>query len=534
VRTKLSTKPKRAKRKKNPKHTVITRAYDFVMEVSARQSGVIWMWLGACWRLRNGLVSDRSANRAENRELKAIAALLETEDEILFTADGSQVFAPLTTHYLTQADQYKAVPEYVRRDTALSKVHSQVRQNVVVRIAEGYKRYFDAVKEGRKNVQLPHFIEFKKYRSFTFPQYGPAAHIKNSKLHLSGLGEFALYDYRKVKGKPKTVTVKFKQGRWHCIVTAECQEKDRLPVIQANDERPDGGIDTGLTALMTDSEGNDYDPPKAWRKYRRQLASAQRVLSRKFEFRKLQHEALAAKAKAESKPVPSLKDIPYSNRLKAQIRKVAKLHTKVENTRDYGHKKGAAIVADRFRYVGVEEHGVQFMIRNRRQAEAASDRAIHKQKLALKSALGKRYIPAPNRTENGGNSQVCTCGAPAPKELSDRIHKCTQCGLVADRDHVSANIVTIILFGCASLSLAATEAGQVSGRRGEGEDLCGESRQGEPQSTGTLEPPMKRQPSAALRQSADRRRQGNTIGGGPTVGDKTGSASSVSNVGVAA
>ncbi|MGW1799312.1 zinc ribbon domain-containing protein [Streptomyces sp. NPDC001984] len=37
-------------------------------------------------------------------------------------------------------------------------------------------------------------------------------------------------------------------------------------------------------------------------------------------------------------------------------------------------------------------------------------------------------------------SQTCLCGQRIPKTLSDRIHACPDCGLVADRDMVSAAV----------------------------------------------------------------------------------------------
>ena len=126
------------------------------------------MHISACWRLRNILVADRIEKRAANKLLKQQGL---TED----------------LHYLSQSDQYADIIEYVSHDTALSKVHSQVRQNVAVRVDEGYKRFFDALKEGRANVYPPKFSERKKYRSITYQQYGPAAKMNNGKLHLSGL-----------------------------------------------------------------------------------------------------------------------------------------------------------------------------------------------------------------------------------------------------------------------------------------------------------------------------------------------------------
>src|SRR2546429_7932380 len=40
-----------------------------------------------------------------------------------------------------------------------------------------------------------------------------------------------------------------------------------------------------------------------------------------------------------------------------------------------------------------------------------------------------------------GTSQTCVCGARVPKRLSDRVHVCTACGLMASRDHVSAQVI---------------------------------------------------------------------------------------------
>ena len=40
-----------------------------------------------------------------------------------------------------------------------------------------------------------------------------------------------------------------------------------------------------------------------------------------------------------------------------------------------------------------------------------------------------------------GTSQTCLCGYPVPKDLSVRIHNCPSCGLILDRDQVSAMII---------------------------------------------------------------------------------------------
>lgn len=69
IRMKTPIRTKRAKRTKKPKHRVVTLAFDFQMEVNARQNERVWMQGGAYWRLRNALVANRIDNRIANKLL---------------------------------------------------------------------------------------------------------------------------------------------------------------------------------------------------------------------------------------------------------------------------------------------------------------------------------------------------------------------------------------------------------------------------------------------------------------------------------
>ncbi|MDY0270364.1 RNA-guided endonuclease InsQ/TnpB family protein [Trichloromonas sp.] len=403
------------------------RSYRFRLDVTPAESARLHAYLDACHALRNRLVDDRRHNREFCKDRKR---------------------AGLAPEYLSRADQYEAVSLYAKHDPRWERLHSQVMQNIACRVDEGYRRFFEALAEGRPNVNPPGFINRKKYRSFTFPQYGTGARLRSGRVILSGLGVFPLRDHRKVRGLKKTVTVKWMQGHWWVVVVAMIQAKDQYrPAVSSEDV----GIDPGISALLTTSHGETFDPPRAFENARKRLRTEQKKFSRQFEARKRRYEL----DKKAGLPVPAtLREVPYSHRMQKQIRVVAKLHTRVFNVRDHHHKKTAAHLASRYHRVAVEEHGLQFMIRNRRLAKAASDRAIGNQKLLLKSRLGERYIPTSNRREGiGGNSQTCLCGASVPKKLSDRRHHCPACGLTGDRDHVSANIVQKIAFGTISDTL---------------------------------------------------------------------------------
>jgi hypothetical protein len=44
-------------------------------------------------------------------------------------------------------------------------------------------------------------------------------------------------------------------------------------------------------------------------------------------------------------------------------------------------------------------------------------------------------------------SQRCLCGAKVAKSLRDRTHHCTACGIIADRDAMSAALASVVAFG---------------------------------------------------------------------------------------
>ena len=427
---KLMNSPKkpRAKRERKPKHAVTVRAYRFPLEPTKAVFEKLFAIKNLCWELRNLLVTERAANRAANRPVKE---------------------AGLPTAYLTRKDQYTRVALLPKTDARFAQVYSQVLQDVACRVDEGTRRWLESLVSGRKHVAPPGPILQKDYKSFTFPQYGSAARIKRGMLHLSKIGDIPVRDYRKMRGKPKTVTVKFEDGRWWAIVTCEIQPASLFRSAKDVANLPDIGADPGLTSLLTMADGTVFDPPRALKLRLKDLRHAQRDMSRKFEMRKSEYaKEQGRRAAAGEDLLPSLRELPYSNRLKAQIKKVAKIYTDVKNMRRHHHDKIARTIERTYCLVAVEEHGVLFMLANKRMAKSAADRGIAAQKDALKSVLGPRYVPTANRRAGiGGNSQTCLCGAAVPKDLTVRVHDCPVCGLVASRDTVSANIVMQMAFG---------------------------------------------------------------------------------------
>ena len=422
---------------------VTLRAFHFRVEATDAQSVKLHGALDLAWELRNDQAALLEANRLTCRTAKQ---------------EGRE------PHYLS-ALALKRLVAADRLHPKFRALHSQVRQDLSLRVYEGQQRWFEALKAGRAGVKPPRPIARKHFRSLTYPQYGTAAHIKCGRLHLSKLGEFRLIGWRKMRGAKKSVTLKFKDGHWWAIVMCQVQRRDACrPYAQASAAGlTDVGVDPGIAAVMTDSLGESYDTPKPLKKAQAKLRHLQKDVSRKFEVRKKLHLENLAAARASASPgsrgatapvsaglVESLRTIAYSGRLKRSIRRLARAHTKVERVRDDTAKKTARRIEQRFSRVAVEEHSLQFMVKNRRTAHATADVAIGKQKWPLKSALGPgRYFEAKNTRLEGGNSQTCLCGAAVPKLLSQRWHKCADpaCGLEGPRDQVSAVICQYETFG---------------------------------------------------------------------------------------
>src|SRR5260370_4761473 len=70
------------------------------------------------------------------------------------------------------------------------------------------------------------------------------------------------------------------------------------------------------------------------------------------------------------------------------------------------------------------------------QAQLPAIKEVRPELYKAESAGRKLIAVNPRRT-----SQMCVCGAPVRKRLSDREHVCTACGLIANRDHLSAQVI---------------------------------------------------------------------------------------------
>ena len=178
------------------------------------------------------------------------------------------------------------------------------------------------------------------------------------------------------------------------------------------------GLDYSSPYLYIDSNGNEPDYEKPFRKYHDKLAKEQRKLSE-----------MALKAKAAGRKLSDCRNY------QKQKRKVAKTHEKIANCRKDALHKLSRQLANNYDAVAVEDLNMRAMSQGLNLGKATMDNGYGMFVVFLKYKLeeqGKQLIVIDKWYPS---TKTCSCcGNTKPMRLSDREYVCPECGLVIDRD----------------------------------------------------------------------------------------------------
>ncbi len=312
---------------------------------------------------------------------------------------------------LTYYGQKATLPQLKAACPALRHVHSQVLQDVSMRIDLAFKAFFRRCKTGEKP-GYPRFRGYGRYDALTFPQYGNGCQMVDGVLKLSKVGALRMVQHRPLEGTPKTCTIRRSSpGKW--FVTIAC-DVEATPLPTTGEAV---GIDVGLLAFSTLSTGESTPCPKFLRTDEKDLKRTQRKLS------------------ATTKGTPERKK---------RCNVVGRVHERISNRRtNFTHQESRRIV-NRFDVIAVEDLSVHQMVHNHCLAKSIQDAAWSQCAtfLSYKAAWAGRAFVAVNPAYT---SQDCSgCGHRQKKTLAERVHACPCCGLTLDRDHNAAlNILTL-------------------------------------------------------------------------------------------
>jgi putative transposase len=375
------------------------KAYKFRLYPTKHQEQTLFWTLMRCRELYNAALSERR--------------------------DAYRIVGKSISYYEQKRDlpeiKTEIRPEY-------KDIHSQVLQDVLLRLNRAFENFFRRVKNGEEP-GYPRFQGRNRYNSFTYPQGGYSL-THDSRLCLSKIGSIQIRLHREIEGTMKTCTITYEAGQWYAVFSCEVEQSEPLPLVES-----EIGIDLGVTHFAALSDGTFIESPRYYRKAQKQLERLQQALSRKKR---------------------------GSHRRERARRAVAKAHRKIANQRRDFHHKHAKKLVEQHQTIVFEELEITNVSRRAKPKQdeqgnylpngAAAKSGLNKsildagwgqfqQIVSCKAAWAGRTVMFVNPRYT---SQVCSqCGVVKKKDLSERWHSC-ECGCELDRDtNAAINILRL-------------------------------------------------------------------------------------------
>jgi putative transposase len=319
----------------------------------------------------------------------------------------------------------KLLPLWKQAKSELKQVHSQVLQNVQIRVDLAFQAFFRRVKQGEEEVGYPRFKGYGWYDSLTYPQYGNGVVLQDRMLRFSKVGDVKVVLHRSLEGAIKTVTVRRNLGKWYACFSVEV-ERQPLPVSSKV-----VGVDLGLKTFAVLSNGDQIKRQRWMKQDAKDVARLQR--------------------KKEKLPNGS------KERKKALLALNHAYQRSTNRRTDFAHQESRKLV-NRYGLVVFEDLEIQDMqangnkVINRNLADVAWGQFVQFTTYKAENA-GRGVV----RVNPRGTTQGCSgCSKIVRKDLSVRVHDCPHCGLKIDRDLNAAR--NILARGLASLPTRGIEA----------------------------------------------------------------------------
>jgi putative transposase len=319
----------------------------------------------------------------------------------------------------------KTLPAWKAERPELQQVHSQVLQNVQVRVDLAFQAFFGRVKAG----EAPGYPRFRGkgwYDSFIYPQYGNGVRLAGERLYLSKIGQVRVRLHRPIEGTIKTVTLQRDHfGNWYACFSCEVAPKPLPPTDTI------AGIDLGLKTLAVLSDGGAIKRQRWMKRDERDIARLQRKKER------------FPKGSAERRKV---------------IQALNHAYARAKNRRNnFAHQESRKLVTtyqllvfEKLDIAEMQSNGNKVV--NRGIADVAWGQFV--QFTTYKAENAGRTVLFVNPR---GTTQICSgCGESVPEDLSVRTHDCPHCGLELDRDLNAAR--NVLARGLASLPVRGIEA----------------------------------------------------------------------------
>ena len=386
------------------------KAFKFRLSPTKQQEQKLFWILSRCRELYNAGLQER--REAYEMHVRRHPQYYDLETR-------KQLARELTLNYYQQKGDLPELKSEIRQE--YQEIQSQVLQDVLLRLKKAFDGFFRRVKNG-ETPGYPRFAGRNRYCSFTYPQASAFSITHEGRVCLSKIGSIKATFHREMEGTPKTATVKHEAGAWYVIFSCECEQPEPLPEVDS-----EIGIDLGITHFAALSDETFVESPRYLRKSSMKLRVKQQTLSRRKR---------------------------GSHRREKARKQVTRAHRKVANQRrDFHHKEASKLV--KTHQVMVFEELYLTNLTKRAKPKQDEDGKYVPNGASAKSGLNKSLLDnglgqfvqiVTHKAAYAGReiytinpkytSQICSaCGKKGPKkDLSQRVHICTPCGVVLDRD----------------------------------------------------------------------------------------------------
>lgn len=329
-------------------------------------------------------------------------------------------------HSVDYYEQQNSLPAFKEVWPEYRELGSHTLQATLKRVDLAYQSFFKGLR-GK-----PKFKSIKRYSGWTYPDKA------GWKIHTNGdNGYLELTDLKlsiQMRGKarnwgiPTTCTIVYRNGKWYASITVEC-----TPVRETGNDAI--GLDFGVYHAVAMSDGAIIDSPKFLTKIQEKIGKA-------------------SKQKRRKRTPNRKKRIRGSKRWLKATRKVSRLHNKVANQRrDWVHKLATQIVSCNS-LVATEELKLKGITKKAKKGSKRKKQKTGLNRSMLDVGIGMLTSAIEYKLQEAGGflvkvptkklkpSQTCpNCHHQKKKELSERIHKCLECGYVQDRDVAASQVM---------------------------------------------------------------------------------------------
>lgn len=298
------------------------------------------------------------------------------------------------------------------------EVHRDCTAGAFKNLQAAFHNFFRRVKAGER----PGYPRFKKKGRCrdSFSLANDKFRVEERRIRIPRLGWVKMREALRFAGKIMRATVSRTADYWFVSIVVDAE----VP-LRSSKTKGIVGVDLGISALATFSDGRKVLHSERWRRLEQQVRRLRKSVSRKQK--------------------------GSANRGKVAGRLARKYYELTCLRNDVLHKATTGLVQS-YETIVVEDLNVKGMLKNCRLARAISRQGWNEfyRQVKYKSEMhGRNFVVADRFFPS---TKICSrCGTVKPVALSERIYKCKTCGFEIDRDFNAAVNLSKLPVGCGNV-----------------------------------------------------------------------------------